>query len=88
MKNFKLLFCERFFIKIVEIVSISIDVKLQKLKQRFDEFLIVFYKRVFDFILKSFIREITNSEIRKKNDSWNDHNWSILENDLSADKRN
>ena len=44
--SFKSLLCERFFSKIVEIISVSFDVKLTELRQRDDEFLADYYKRI------------------------------------------
>ena len=92
--SFKSLLCERFFSKIVEIIFVSFDVELVELRQRDDEFLTDYYKRIIDLmqrinaknkfvfaaaiilillefamlniILRAFIRDLLNFEIRKK----------------------
>ena len=92
--SFKSLLCERFSSKIVEITFVSFDVKLIELRQRDDESLVDYYKRIinlmqrinaknksafvvtitlilFEFamlniILRAFIKDLLNSEIRKK----------------------
>ena len=92
--SFKSLLCERFFNKVVEITFVSFDVKLVELRQRDDESLIDYYKRVIDLmqrinaknkfafvaaiilillefamlniILRAFIKDLLNFEIRKK----------------------
>ena len=93
MKHFKALLCERFLFKIVEMISIFFDVKLFELRQRSDELLITYFKRVINLMqridvknrfimsrsslillkstmlninLKTFIRGLTNNEIKKK----------------------
>jgi hypothetical protein len=93
IENLKALLCERFSFKIIEVIIIFIDVELSKLKQKTDEFLISYYKRVselmqraetrdrqftrnpilsslkftmLDTILRAFIRELFDLEIRKK----------------------
>ncbi len=43
---FKTIFCNRFSFRIVEIVSMFTDVKLIELKQKFDEILVSYYKRM------------------------------------------
>ena len=48
--SFKSLLCERFFSKIVEIIFVSFDVELVELRQRDDEFLANYYKRVIDLM--------------------------------------
>ncbi len=95
MNVFRSLFCDRFFFRVVEIVFISIDVKLTELRQKSDETLISYYKRVTELmqrvdardrsnphadefilsflksvmlntILRAFIRELFDSEIRRE----------------------
>jgi hypothetical protein len=93
IENLKVLMCERFSSKIIEVMTILIDVKLSKLTQRAEEFLTSYYKRVSDLmqrtetrdkqfvrnsilfflkfimldtILRTFIRELFDSKIRKK----------------------
>ncbi len=99
MNAFKFLFCDRFSFRIVEVVSISIDVELTELKQKSDEILISYYKRVtslmqrvdvrdrfvsssfthfsefilfflksimLNIILRTFIRELFEAEIRRE----------------------
>ncbi len=46
LTSFKFLLCERFSSKAIEISFISFNVKLFKLRQRFDKALVIFYKRV------------------------------------------
>ena len=48
--SFKSLLCERFSNKIVEIIFVSFDVKLVELRQRDDESLADYYKRVIDLM--------------------------------------
>jgi hypothetical protein len=50
MNAFKFLFCDSFSSRIVEIVSVFIDVELVKLKQKSDEILISYYKRMTSFM--------------------------------------
>ena len=88
---FKFLLCERFSSKAIEVTSVFFDVELSELKQRSDESLIAYYKRVINLmqrveikdrasiitlillesimlniILRVFIRDLFDSEIRKK----------------------
>jgi len=46
LTSFKFLLCKRFSSKAIEISFISFDVKLFELRQRSDEALVIFYKRV------------------------------------------
>ena len=48
--SFKSLLCERFSSKVVEIIFVLFDVKLIELRQRDDEFLIDYYKRVINLM--------------------------------------
>jgi hypothetical protein len=94
---FKSLFCDRFSSRVVEIVSVLIDVELAELKQKSNKILTFYYKRMtslmqridvrdrsvqnlhaFEFILfflksimlniilRAFIRELFESEIRRE----------------------
>ncbi len=95
---FKFLFCDRFSSRVVEIVSVSIDVELVELKQKSDETLVSYYKRMtslmqrvdarnrsisssshlsesilfslksamLNIILRTFIRELFELEIRRE----------------------
>ncbi len=46
LTSFKFLLCERFSSKAIEIFLISFDIELFELRQRSDEALVIFYKRV------------------------------------------
>ncbi len=95
MNVFRSLFCDRFLSRVVEIMLISIDVKLTELRQKSNETLVFYYKRVTELmqrvdardrsnlhadefilsslksvmlntILRAFIRELSDSEIRRE----------------------
>ncbi len=97
MNIFKIIFCDRFSSRVVEVILISIDVELAELKQKSDETLTFYYKRVIslmqrvdvrdrsssishaeeftlsslksvmlDIILRAFIRDLIDSEIRRE----------------------
>ena len=59
MNTFKSLLCERFFFKIVKIISMSFDVELAELRQRDDESLHAYYKRVINLMQRVEVKNRT-----------------------------
>ena len=59
MNTFKSLLCERFLFKTVKITSMSFDVKLVELRQRSDESLHAYYKRVINFMQRVEVKNRT-----------------------------
>jgi hypothetical protein len=57
IENLKVLLCERFSFKIIEMIIILINVELSKLKQKIDEFLISYYKRVSELMQRAETRD-------------------------------
>jgi hypothetical protein len=60
MKSFKSLFCDRFLFRVVEVISISIDVELIELRQKQNETLTAYYKRVTDLMQRADVRDRSN----------------------------
>lgn len=50
INQFKTRFCEKFSSKVIETSLVFFDFKLLKLRQKFDEFLTIYYKRVFNLM--------------------------------------
>ncbi len=64
---FKFLFCNRFSFRVVEVILVSIDVKLTELRQKQDETLTAYYKKIIDLMQRikiknrSIFQDITSS---------------------------
>ena len=59
--HFQALLCKRFSFNVVEITSVFFDVELTELKQRENEFLSSYYKRIINLMQRI--------EVKNKNDS-------------------
>jgi hypothetical protein len=61
---FRNLFCERFFAKFIETSIVNFDTELNELRQTFDEFINIYYKRLTALMLRVKVKNrVSSSEL-------------------------
>ncbi len=63
MNIFKIMFCDRFSSRVVKVILVSIDVELFELKQKSNETLTSYYKRVTSLMQRIDVKNRSNSHV-------------------------